>query len=110
MAPISYIINVDSSKVDVKLSNEHCDYKWVGKESSLIDDFIKDKYKCLDSQFNINRKRLIDSFELLRSLSHAYKCNYSVEECRKSFDLNSKQEEIKNAINSMKSNWNSKKW
>lgn len=40
---IDFVINVDSSKVDIKLSNEHCEYKWVTKDSELLDDFIKDK-------------------------------------------------------------------
>ena len=39
---IDFIINVNKNDINVILSNEHCDYKWVGKESSLIDDFIKD--------------------------------------------------------------------
>lgn len=40
---IDFIVNVDSSKVFVKLSNEHCDYKWVTKDSEYLDEFIKDK-------------------------------------------------------------------
>lgn len=40
---IDFIINVDSTKVNVKLSNEHCDYKWVTKDSKYLDEFIKDK-------------------------------------------------------------------
>lgn len=40
---IDFIINVDSSKINVKLSNEHCDYKWVTKDYELFDEFIKDK-------------------------------------------------------------------
>lgn len=40
---IDFVINVDRSKIDVKLSDEHCEYKWVTKDSELLDDFIKDK-------------------------------------------------------------------
>ena len=40
---IDFIVNVDSSKIDVKLSNEHCDYKWVTKDSDYLDEFIKSK-------------------------------------------------------------------
>jgi len=40
---IDFIINVDSSKINVKLSDEHCNYKWVTKDSNYLDDFIKDK-------------------------------------------------------------------
>ena len=44
---IDFIINVNKNDINVILSKEHCDYKWVGKESSLIDDFIKDKLSNL---------------------------------------------------------------
>ena len=40
---IDFFINVDSTKINVKLSNEHCDYKWLTKDSSYLDDFIKAK-------------------------------------------------------------------
>ncbi len=40
---IDFIINVDSSKLNIELSNEHCDYKWVERDSEYLDDFIKDK-------------------------------------------------------------------
>ena len=40
---IDFIINVDSSKVNIKLGNEHCDYKWVTKDSTYLDEFIKEK-------------------------------------------------------------------
>lgn len=40
---IDFIINVDRPKVSIKLSDEHCDYKWVTKDSVYLDDFIKDK-------------------------------------------------------------------
>lgn len=40
---IDFIINVDKSKVNVKLSEEHSDYKWVTKDSEYLDEFIKDK-------------------------------------------------------------------
>ena len=44
---IDFIINVNKNDINVILSNEHCDYKWLGKESSLIDNFIKDKLSNL---------------------------------------------------------------
>ena len=40
---IDFIIDVDSSKIKVKLSDEHCDYKWVTKDSEYLDEFIKAK-------------------------------------------------------------------
>lgn len=40
---IDFVVNVDSSKVLIKLSDEHCDYKWVTKDSDYLDEFIKDK-------------------------------------------------------------------
>lgn len=40
---IDFIINVDRTKINVKLSEEHSDYKWVGRDSDCLDDFIKAK-------------------------------------------------------------------
>lgn len=40
---IDFLINTDSTKINVKLSNEHSDYKWLKKDSNYLDDFIKDK-------------------------------------------------------------------
>lgn len=37
----------DKNDINIILSNEHCDYKWVSKESLLMDDFIKDKLSNL---------------------------------------------------------------
>lgn len=42
---IDFIIEVDSSKINVTLSEEHSDYKWVKKDSYELDDFIKSKLK-----------------------------------------------------------------
>lgn len=40
---IDFIINVDSSTLTIKLSEEHSDYAWVTKYSDYLDEFIKDK-------------------------------------------------------------------
>lgn len=40
---IDFIVNVDSSRIDIKLSDEHCDYKWVTKDCEYLDEFIKSK-------------------------------------------------------------------
>ena len=40
---LDFIINVDSSKMDIKLSDEHSDYKWVTRDSEYLDDFKKGK-------------------------------------------------------------------
>lgn len=40
---IDFIIKVNKDEIDIKLSNEHCDYKWVTKDDPCLDDFIKDK-------------------------------------------------------------------
>ncbi len=40
---LDFIINVNKSSIKVVLSNEHCDYKWVTRNSDLLDDYIKDK-------------------------------------------------------------------
>ena len=45
---IDFIINVKKENVNVKLSEEHCDYKWVTKKSKLLDEYIKDKLVNID--------------------------------------------------------------
>ena len=40
---IDFIINVNKDDIDVKLSDEHCEYKWVTKDSELLDEYIKEK-------------------------------------------------------------------
>ena len=49
---IDFVINVKKDNIAIKLSNEHTDYKWVTKDSKLLDDFIKDKLS------NINMEKL----------------------------------------------------
>lgn len=44
---IDFIINVNRDDINIKLSNEHSDYKWVTKDSKYFDEFIKDKLKDL---------------------------------------------------------------
>lgn len=45
---LDFIINVDKEKTDITLSNEHCSYEWVTKDSDYLDDFIKEKLENLD--------------------------------------------------------------
>lgn len=40
---IDFVININKSDIDVMLSEEHCDYKWVKRDSDLLDDYIKEK-------------------------------------------------------------------
>ena len=44
---LNFIIEVDKEKTNIKLSNEHIDYKWVKKDSKLLDNFIKSKISNL---------------------------------------------------------------
>ena len=40
---INFLIEVNKDDIDIKLSNEHTDYKWVEKDSELLDEYIKSK-------------------------------------------------------------------
>lgn len=40
---IDFIINVNKSDINVILSNEHCEFKWVKKDSELLDEYILGK-------------------------------------------------------------------
>lgn len=40
---IDFIIEVNKNDLNIKLNNEHSDYKWVSKDSILLDEYIKSK-------------------------------------------------------------------
>ena len=42
---LDFLIECTNDAFDIILSNEHTDYKWVEKDSELMDDFIKSKLK-----------------------------------------------------------------
>ena len=42
---IDFLIEVDKKDLNIHLSEEHSDYKWVSKDSNLLDDYIKSKIK-----------------------------------------------------------------
>lgn len=44
---LDFLIEVDNKELDIKLSDEHDDYCWIKKDSSLIDDFIKQKIEII---------------------------------------------------------------
>lgn len=80
----------DKQKIEKMLNEEHYE--------KVLNEFIKDTLKCHNSTANINKRKMINIYELLRSLSHAYKCNYTLQECRKLFALKERKEEIQNAL------------
>lgn len=45
---INFLIPVNKEEIEVVLSEEHSDYKWVTKDSELLDDYIKSKLDNLD--------------------------------------------------------------
>ncbi len=45
---LDFVVNVDKNKLEVVLSEEHTEYKWVLKNSNLIDDYIKSKLVNVD--------------------------------------------------------------
>ena len=42
---LDFLINCISDNFIIKLSSEHSEYKWVTKDSDLLDDFIRNKIK-----------------------------------------------------------------
>lgn len=40
---LDFIINVNKEKMIIKLSEEHTEYKWLPKDSELLDEYIKEK-------------------------------------------------------------------
>ncbi len=76
------LFNKEDKGTIEKLYNEHDNDK-------VLDEFILETFKCYNSKANINKRHLINTYELLRSLVHAYKENYPLDKCRKVFALDS---------------------
>ena len=95
-----YSLSVNKKNVSFTKENKQKIEKMFNEEhyENVLTEFIKDTLNVQNSKSNTNRRNLINTYELLRSLSHAYKCNYTLVECRKLFDLKAHQEEIKNAL------------
>ncbi len=81
----------DKAKLE-KLLNEKED------NISVIEEFVKDTFDCFNTKAKNSRKELIESFELLRSLTYAYKNCYSLDECRKLFDIDESSEKLYSAL------------
>lgn len=60
----------------------------------VLEEYIKNTLNCYNSESEIKKRNLINTYELLLDLSRAYKCNYTLDECRKLFDLKERREEI----------------
>ena len=82
----------------IGLTKENIEKLFQENQFNELIDYIKEHSKCYDSKTNINKRRLHNSFELLRSLTHAYKCNYTLDECRKLFSLDEDYEKILSSL------------
>lgn len=100
LAKEKFSLSVNKKQATFQKENKQKIEKLLNEENNniVLEEFIKDLLKCHNSNSNKNKRALIESYELLRSLAHAYKCNYSLDECRKLFDLKSKKEELTNAL------------
>ena len=85
------LFDKDSKKQIEKLINEE-------GFDNVVQEYIKGILKCYNCETNIRKRELINSYELLLDLSRAYKCNYTLNECRKLFNLNLYKEGIDNAF------------
>lgn len=75
-----------------KLLNEESDYR-------VTIEFIKDTLKCHNSASNINKRKRIETFEILRSLSYAYKSEMPIQTVREQFSIKENKSDLENALN-----------
>ncbi len=80
----------DKQKLEKMLNEEHYERE--------LNEFVKDALNCHNSRTQVNKRKLINTYEMLRSLSHAYKCNYNLDECRKLFSLKEHMEALTFAL------------
>ena len=90
IAKDNYVLSINKININLK-----------GKERKIIDnmfnesgniteeikDYIKEVYQISSLEKYKNIYEQTEAFEILRSLSHAYKSNYTLKECRKLFDV-----------------------
>ena len=100
LAKEGYILSINKKTPSFNSNDKLKLEKLLNEEenSVIISEFIKDALSCYNSNANVNRRNLIENYELLLSLSHAYKCSYSLDECRKLFSLKKQREEIRSAL------------
>lgn len=96
LAKEQYTLSVNKKNVNFTKEEKSKMEKLYNEENyeDVLSEYVKDALKCFNSKSNINKRKLLETFELIRSISHAYKCNYSLDECRKLFDITEKKSDI----------------
>ncbi len=90
IAKDNYVLSINKTNISLKAKERKIIenmYNEVDSVTNEIKDYIKELYDVLSLNKYRNIHHQIESFEILRALSHAYKNNYTLKECRKLFDV-----------------------
>ena len=93
-----FILSVSKENINITHDNKKTLENIVNENGEKIDAraiaYVKDCLNITSRPSEKNKQELIDICEILRSLAHAYKKSYSLNECRKLFTLDGKEEFI----------------
>lgn len=63
-----------------------------------LEEYIKSSLNSVDATSTNNKLNLINIYEILKTVSNAYKNNETIEKCRQDYDILDKKEDIYNAL------------
>lgn len=100
LAKDKYALSVNKKIITFSKEEKGKIEKLLNEETDRIrvNEFIKDTLNCYNSASSKNKRRLFESFEIVRSLIYAYKGKYSMEDARKIFSYKERKEDIENAL------------
>ena len=90
IAKDNYILSINKININLKGKDRKIIdnmYNESGTITDEIKDYIKEVYEISSLEKYKNIHYQTEAYEILRSLSHAYKNNYTLKECRKLFDV-----------------------
>ena len=95
LAKEEYCLSVNKVSVVLDKNNKaKVDKLFKEEEYELLSELLKEIYKCSDSKVYENKNKLLELYDYLRSLAHAYSANYRLDDCRKLFDKNYNKDEL----------------
>ena len=90
IAKDNYILSINKTSLNLKAKDRKIIdnmYNESGSITSEITDYLKEINDILSLDRFKNIYHQVESYDILRALSHAYKNNYTLKECRKLFDV-----------------------
>lgn len=100
LAKENFTLSVNKQKANFSSSDKLKLEKLLNEKDDIevIKEFIKDKMNCYNTKKKQMKKDLLNSYEILRSLTYAYKSSYNLVECRKLFSVDEETDKLYSAL------------